>query len=110
MTPRRVVRGTGAGPYEILDKKLVSHQEVARMSAWKSVAITPSAARLTESLRDIGYDFPAAVARIVDNNVMAGAGHVDVSIEFAGEESYVVISDDGDGMTSNGLVEALRYG
>jgi hypothetical protein len=80
------------------------------MSAWKSAAITPSAARLTESLRDIGYDFPAAVADIVDNSVMAGATHVDVSVEFAGEESYVAISDDGDGMTGNGLVEALRYG
>ena len=80
------------------------------MSAWKSAAITPSAARLTESLRDIGYDFPAAVADIVDNSVMAGASHVDVTIEFAGEDSYVVISDDGEGMTGNGLVEALRYG
>lgn len=80
------------------------------MSAWKSAAITPSAARLTESLRDIGYDFPAAVADIVDNSVTAGASHVDVTIEFAGEESHVVISDDGEGMTSNGLVEALRYG
>src|SRR5580692_3836166 len=80
------------------------------MTAWKSAAITPSAARLTESLRDIGYDFPAAVADIVDNSVMAGATHVDVSVEFAGEESYVVISDDGEGMTGNGLVEALRFG
>ena len=80
------------------------------MSGWKSAAITPSAARLTDSLRDIGYDFPAAVADIVDNSVMANAAHVDVSIEFAGEESYVVISDDGDGMTGNGLIEALRYG
>jgi hypothetical protein len=80
------------------------------MSAWKSVAIPPSAARLTESLRDIGYDFSSAVADIVDNSVMAGATHVDVSVEFAGEESYVVISDDGEGMTGNGLVEALRFG
>lgn len=80
------------------------------MSAWKSVAIPPSAARLTESLRDIGYDFPSAVADIVDNSVMAGATHVDVSVEFAGEESYVIISDDGEGMTGNGLVEALRFG
>jgi hypothetical protein len=80
------------------------------MPSRKSAAITPSAARLTESLRDIGYDFPAAVADIVDNSVMAGASHVDVSIEFAGEDSYVVISDDGEGMTGNGLVEALRYG
>jgi len=80
------------------------------MSAWKSAAITPSAARLTESLRDIGYDFPSAVADIVDNSVMAGAAHVDVTVEFAGEDSYVVISDDGEGMTGNGLIEALRYG
>lgn len=80
------------------------------MSAWKSASITPSAARLTESLRDIGYDFPAAVADIVDNSVMAHATQVDISVEFAGEESYVVISDDGQGMTGNGLVEALRYG
>lgn len=80
------------------------------MSAWKSATITPSAARLTESLRDIGYDFPSAVADIVDNSVMAGAVHVDVTIEFAGEDSYVVISDDGEGMTGNGLIEALRYG
>jgi hypothetical protein len=80
------------------------------MSAWKSAAITPSAARLTESLRDIGYDFPSAVADIVDNSVMAGASHVDVTIEFSGEDSYVVISDDGEGMTGNGLIEALRYG
>ena len=80
------------------------------MSAWKSATITPSAARLTELLRDIGYDFPSAVADIVDNSVMAGAAHVDVTIEFAGKESYVVISDDGEGMTGNGLIEALRYG
>ena len=80
------------------------------MSIARSAAITPSAARLTESLRDIGYDFPAAVADIVDNSVMAGASNVDVQIEFDGEDSYVAISDDGEGMTSNGLVEALRYG
>src|ERR1700760_3578370 len=80
------------------------------MPPWKSATITPSAARLTESLRDIGYDFPSAVADIVDNSVMANASHIDVSIEFAGEDSYLMISDDGEGMTGNGLVEALRYG
>jgi hypothetical protein len=50
------------------------------------------------------------VADIVDNSAMAGASQVDVTIEFAGEESYVVIADDGEGMTANGLIEALRYG
>jgi hypothetical protein len=85
-------------------------KEVVPVSLSKSAAITPSAARLTESLRDVGYDFPAAVADIVDNSVMAGATQVDVQIEFAGEDSYVSIADDGEGMTANGLIEALRYG
>jgi Histidine kinase-, DNA gyrase B-, and HSP90-like ATPase len=76
----------------------------------RSAAITPSAARLTESLRDIGYDFPAAVADVVDNSVMAGARRVDVLIEFDGADSSVTVTDDGRGMTANGLVEALRYG
>ena len=80
------------------------------MSAFKSAAITPSAARLTESLRDIGYDFPAAVADVVDNSIMADASRVDIVIEFDGEDSSVVIADDGRGMTANGLIEALRYG
>src|SRR5579875_3500688 len=80
------------------------------MPAARSTAVTPSAARLTESLRDIGYDFTAAVADIVDNSVMAGATRVDVAVDFDGENSSVVIADDGVGMTANGLIEALRYG
>jgi hypothetical protein len=76
----------------------------------RSLSITPSAARLTESLRDIGYDFPSAVADIVDNSIMAGATRVEVLIEFDGADSMVCVTDDGCGMTANGAVEALRYG
>jgi hypothetical protein len=72
--------------------------------------VTPSAARLTQSLRDIGYDFPAAVADIVDNSVAAGACRVEIEIEFDGSYSRVFIADDGVGMTARGLTEALRYG
>jgi Histidine kinase-, DNA gyrase B-, and HSP90-like ATPase len=80
------------------------------MPTFSTAAITPSAARLTQSLRDIGYDFPSAVADIVDNSVAAGASRVDIVIEFNGEESSVLIADDGQGMTANGLIEALRFG
>lgn len=72
--------------------------------------VTPSASRLTESLRDIGYDFPTAIADLVDNSVAAGASTVNIEIQFEGTESYVSIVDDGHGMTANALVEALRYG
>ncbi len=78
------------------------------MSAARS--LTPSAARLTMSLRDIGYDFPAAVADLVDNSVSAGAKQVDVCITFEGAASRVLVADDGAGMTANSLLEALRFG
>ncbi len=76
----------------------------------RSYEIPPSAARLTASLRDIGYDFPTAVADLVDNSVAAGATRVDIDIIFNGEHSYVLIADDGFGMTANELTESLRFG
>lgn len=74
------------------------------------VDVTPSARRLTSSLRDIGYDFVAALADIVDNSVTANAATVDIEIVFDGVGSYVLIADDGDGMTEKQLNEALRFG
>jgi hypothetical protein len=35
--------------------------------------VIPSARRLIQSLRDMGYDFAAAVADLVDNSIAAGA-------------------------------------
>ena len=75
-----------------------------------SIDVAPSAARLTGSLRDIGYDFPTAVADLVDNSVAAGASHVNVETVFEPHGSYVLISDDGKGMTESGLLEAMRFG
>ncbi len=74
------------------------------------VDISPSAARLSESLRGIGYDFESAVADLVDNSVAAGANVVTVSLQFDGENSWIGIGDDGSGMTAFGLSEAMRFG
>ena len=70
----------------------------------------PSAARLTGSLRDIGYDFPTAVADLVDNSMSAGATRVGIEMVFVPDASYVLIWDDGSGMTPKELLEALRFG
>lgn len=72
--------------------------------------IAPSAARLTGSLRDIGYGFTTAVADLVDNSVTAEASRINIEAEFVPNGSYVLISDDGRGMTEVELVEALRFG
>jgi hypothetical protein len=84
--------------------------EVRKRVVQRSFDVTPSASRLTESLRDIGYDFPSAIADLVDNSVSAGARWVDVIVAFDGPNSYVLVADDGRGMTDAKLTEALRFG
>lgn len=74
-------------------------------------AVPPSAARLTGSLRDIGYDFPTALADIVDNSVAAGARTVEIDLDADGPDGpRIAVSDDGCGMSANGVLEALRFG
>jgi hypothetical protein len=72
--------------------------------------VIPSAKRLVKSLRDIGYDFPAAVADIIDNSIEAKASRIDIVVGFYGDDSYVRITDNGKGMTDEELKEAMRYG
>lgn len=80
------------------------------MTGTKTYEVAPSAARLTGSLRDIGYDFPTAVADLVDNSITAGASRINIYTQFEPKGSYVLISDDGTGMSESGLIEALRFG
>lgn len=80
------------------------------MTHTKTIEIAPSAARLTGSLRDIGYDFPTAVADLVDNSITAGASRINIYTQFEPNGSYVLISDDGSGMSDRDLIEALRFG
>jgi hypothetical protein len=76
----------------------------------KNHELIPSARRLISSLRDMGYDFPSAVADIVDNSIEAGAGRVSIDIRNDGDDSSVRICDDGKGMKPAEVREALRYG
>ena len=76
----------------------------------KMEMLAPSAARLTESLRDIGYDSQTAIADLVDNSIAAGATEISVDFEFEGLNSAVVVADNGRGMSANELNEAMRFG
>jgi hypothetical protein len=72
--------------------------------------VTPSAKRLTTSLRDIGYDFSTALADLIDNSISADATEVEIVIEHSGERSWLLIADDGKGMCRREVTEALRFG
>ena len=72
--------------------------------------VVPSARRLINSLRDLGYETAEAVADLIDNSIVAGAHNVDVHIEFDGSDSWIRVSDDGRGMSGRRIKEAMRYG
>lgn len=76
----------------------------------RTLEVTPSARRLIGSLRDIGYDFATAVADLVDNSISAGSDTVEVDLVFDGANSYLMLSDNGSGMSRPQLEEALRFG
>lgn len=78
--------------------------------ARKGFELIPSARRLITSLRDMGYDFAAAVADVVDNSIEAKASRIAVDVHFDGDDSSVRIADNGVGMTPAQIREALRYG
>lgn len=75
-----------------------------------SQEVIPSAKRLIRSLRDLGYDFPTAVADLVDNSIEAGSTQITIDVEFNGDDSWVRIVDNGMGMGVDELQEAMRYG
>lgn len=76
-----------------------------------TVTVAPDVARISEGLRDTGYDFNTAVADIVDNSIAAGATCIDVRIgaDFA-DNVILSVGDNGTGMNRDGLINAMRYG
>ena len=71
--------------------------------------VPPVAPVLLESMRAIGYSFETAIADIIDNAISADA--TKVSILFSPYDlPHVAIIDNGHGMTSDELVDAMRYG
>ncbi|RQS61251.1 ATP-binding protein [Burkholderia sp. Bp8963] len=77
----------------------------------KHISVPPDVARISEGLRDTGYDFNAAVADILDNSIAAGADKIHVRLEVDFADAVVIsIMDNGHGMNEEGLVNAMKYG
>lgn len=75
------------------------------------IILEPDPARVMEGLRDTGYDFNTAMADLIDNSIAANATTVKVRINLDPKNNVqVYIADNGIGMDSNGLLNAMRYG
>ncbi|MGP6220988.1 ATP-binding protein [Caldiplasma sukawensis] len=79
--------------------------------SYRIVHVVPSARRLLDSIRNMRYDFSRAVADLVDNSIQAGATKIDIHMFFiSGQDSRVLIADNGRGMSQEELTEAMRLG
>ncbi len=75
------------------------------------LTLRPSAARLLESMRDIGYSFESALADIVDNSISAEATQIQITNDLDEEQQpYLAILDNGRGMGPEDLTAAMRHG
>ena len=75
----------------------------------EDLELTPYAPNLVESTRSIGYSFQTALADIIDNSISNLAQSVNVRFSN-GEDAFVAVIDNGIGMTSEALENAMRYG
>ena len=51
-----------------------------------------------------------AIADLIDNSISAKANNIWIQLHWDGEQSWIAISDDGDGMTESVLKNAMRLG
>lgn len=69
----------------------------------------PFAPALIESMRSLGYSFPAAIADLIDNSISAQATEIEIYSEPS-NDPYLIILDNGHGMSNDEIYEAMRYG
>ena len=69
----------------------------------------PFAPSLIESMRSLGYSFPAAIADLIDNSISAHATDINIYSD-PGSDPFLVILDNGHGMNEKEIYEAMRYG
>lgn len=71
----------------------------------------PAADTLMKSMRSMGYSFESAIADVIDNSISAKARNIHILFPVDPLKDVAVgIWDDGLGMNSDELFEAMRYG
>ena len=80
-------------------------------SVTASDSIRPNPSRLIDALRQIGYSLEQALSDLVDNAISANARTVLIRFFHDRQEIRgLAVADDGDGMSSKELDNAMRFG
>ncbi|WCM62196.1 ATP-binding protein [Paenibacillus polymyxa] len=75
----------------------------------KKEVINPNIRNFIVSLRDVGYTFDVAVADVLDNSIAAQASEIHIQMLEEPELIFCML-DNGNGMTTTELIEAMRLG
>lgn len=70
----------------------------------------PYAPNLIESMRAIGYSFNTAISDIIDNSIAAKSKNVRIFSNVRESTEFIAVIDDGNGMDSNELFNAMKFG
>lgn len=76
----------------------------------ETASAAPKASSMVETFRAIGYSLETAVADIIDNSISADAKNIWINRIWDGGRSVITIKDDGHGMNSNEVIQAMRPG
>lgn len=76
----------------------------------KPYHLPPSAASLSESLRDLGYSLEAAIADLIDNSISADATDIQIFCDIARSIPVLAIVDNGHGLNEESVIAAMRHG
>lgn len=71
---------------------------------------TPEAYSMVQTFRSYGYNLETAMSDIIDNAISAKAKNIYIERLWRGGDSYITIKDDGVGMNSEEIIQALRPG
>ena len=80
------------------------------LSKYAAEAAPPKPKATINSFKSFGYSLNTAVADIIDNSIAAKATKIIVNTVWKQKESYITISDNGDGMGLSTLLEAMTPG
>jgi len=88
---------------------MINENEINALKKFEAEIVEPYSS-LIENFRALGYTLPDALADIIDNSIAAEAANVWIEFRYANDASFIIIRDDGHGMSRDELVEALRPG
>lgn len=80
------------------------------MHEFKAEIAQPNPKSTINSYRSFGYNLSTAIADIIDNSISANANEISILYKWNGQDSFIAIKDNGDGMNKQELVIAMTPG